>query len=82
MLLGPVRWTHDRKNPRKPWAVKEIHGLADLTFTPDNGKIVSVPLLGKYYQMAGVYIGFVKDKDGRKLEVKNFYGCAENGAIG
>ena len=81
-LLGPVKWSHDHKNPRNLWTVKEIHGLADLTFTPDNGKIVRVPLLGEYYQMAGKYNGFVKSKDGRELEVKDFYGCAENGDIG
>jgi hypothetical protein len=81
-LLGPVQWTNDPRNPRNPWTVKEIHGRADLTFTPDNGKIVSVPPLGKYYQMAGNYNGYLVNQAGEKLEVRNFYGCAENGAIG
>ena len=81
-LLGPVRWSHDPKNPRHPWTVQEIHGRADLTFTPDNGKIVSAPPLGKCYQMAGNYNGFVMGNDGAKLEIQNFYGCAEHGDIG
>jgi len=81
-LLGPVRWSHDPQNRRYPWTVKEVHGRVQLTFTPDNGKIVSVPLLGRYYQMAGAYNGFVVSKTGEKREVRNFYGCAENGAIG
>lgn len=81
-LLGPVSWSHDLRDPRKPWTVTELHGRVKLEFTPDNGKVVSLPPLGGYYQMAGSYRGFVVDRAGARHEVRGLPGCAENGAVG
>lgn len=81
-LLGPVVWTLDRKKTKKPWTVKDQAGRVDLTFTPQNGKDVNVPPLGRYFQMSGHYRGFVKDAAGEKRMVEDFYGCAENGHVG
>jgi hypothetical protein len=81
-LLGPVQWIHNRRDPFQPWTVTESHGRVQLTFTPDNGKIVSLPPLGRYYQMAGRYHGFVLLAQGERREINDLYGCAENGDIG
>jgi|GEM_PF-62881 len=81
-LLGPVKWSHNKKDPFQSWSVREIHGRAELRFSPQNGKTVSLPPLGKYYQMAGHYNGFLVDEQGERHEIENLYGCAENGAIG
>ena len=80
-LLGPVKWTHNQRDPYQPWTVREADGRAELTLTPQNGKVVALPPLGKYYQMAGFYNGFVIDEAGRKHEVKDLYGCAEHGSV-
>ena len=81
-LLGPVEWSHNPKNPHEQWNVREVNGRVNMTFTPQNGKIVKLPPLGSYYQMAGAYNGFIIDEGGTRHQIVDVYGCAENGAIG
>lgn len=79
-VLPPIRVT--RPNGYKgTWFVKDNYGKVDLEFRPVIHTAVDVNLLimrSKYQGPYGFFNGFMKNKDGEKIEIKEMFGMGED----
>jgi hypothetical protein len=63
------------------WHVKDEHGMVNLEFRPVIHTAVDVNLLilrSKYQGPYGFFNGFIKNRDGQKVEIKEMFGMGED----
>jgi hypothetical protein len=78
--LGKIDFTFNPKDYNQPWHMVSPDGRLDLVFTPFFERIAktdAVVLTSEVHQMFGKYNGFVVSDEGRKIEVKDLIGWAE-----
>ena len=78
--LGEVDFTYSNQNFMKPWTMKSADKRIDLVFTPffdRNAKTDLAILRSEVHQMFGRYNGTVVTDEGKKLEIKDLVGWAE-----
>ncbi len=78
--LPQVSFYYDKKNLMKPWNVKSNNEDVILEFIPEGlyqEKINAYILASNFYQVYGKYNGQIQ-LNGKTIEVKNFYGYAED----
>lgn len=75
-----LRWSYDWDRPLQPWHVRHPDGSIDLTLTPvhDRHTKVEALVLGtEVHQVFGRWSGHVTAADGRRIEVGDIAGFAE-----
>jgi hypothetical protein len=79
--LPPVRITHEG-GLGGDWVIEDVEGMIDLSFTPrrppDRDGYDLIISKAEYYNPDGVFNGMIMNKDGEKIQLRNFAGCAEN----
>lgn len=74
-------WEYEWENPMKPWRVRDRDGkVMDITLTPtfDRHSATNVIVLSmEVHQMFGTWTGWVTAEDGRRIEVEEILGFAE-----
>lgn len=73
-------WDYSWDRPMDPWHVTDPQGALDLTLTPRFDKFSSTNALllrTTVHQMFGTWSGTVTSEDGRKIEIENAQGFAE-----
>lgn len=78
--LGTVNFTYDNHNFKAPWTMKDPEGRLDLVFTPFFERVAKTDLKvlrSEVHQMFGKYNGTVVTDDGKKIEIKDLIGWAE-----
>jgi len=78
--LGAVAFTYDNHNFKAPWTMKSPDGRLELVFTPFFERVASTDLKviqSEVHQMFGKYNGFVVTDEGKKLEIVDLVGWAE-----
>jgi hypothetical protein len=78
--LGEVKFTYDNNNFKAPWTMKSPDGRLDLVFTPFFERVAKTDLKviqSEVHQMFGKYNGTVVTDDGKKLEIVDLVGWAE-----
>jgi hypothetical protein len=78
--LGEVDFTYSNQNFMKPWTMKSADKRIDLTFTPffDRNARTDLSILrSEVHQMFGRYNGTVVSDEGKKLEIMDLIGWAE-----
>jgi len=64
----------------KPWIFKDNEGRLDLTFTPFKDRTAATRMVvidSEVHQMFGHYNGFFISDEGKKVEIKDLVGFAE-----
>jgi Domain of unknown function (DUF2804), C-terminal/Domain of unknown function (DUF2804), N-terminal len=82
--LGPISFEFDRKNPQKPWKMKDDEGRLNLVMTPDGGnKPIVIPPAGfSYYQKCGSFKGTIIDDSGIEHNIDGALGETEKFELG
>lgn len=78
--LGEVKFTYDKLNFKSPWKMSAPDGRLDLEFTPFFERVAKTDALvlrSEVHQLFGRYNGYVVTDEGKKLEVKDLIGWAE-----
>ena len=78
--LGKVDFTFDPKDYKKPWKMVSPDIRLDLVFTPFFERVAktnAVVLKSEVHQMFGRYNGWIVSDEGKKIEVKDLIGWAE-----
>ncbi|MEW6526179.1 MAG: DUF2804 domain-containing protein [Spirochaetota bacterium] len=78
--LDTVTFNYDNTNFMKPWYFGSNDGRLSLTFSPFFERIATSNLLvitSEVHQLFGIYNGFVIDNSGKKIQVTNIIGWAE-----
>jgi hypothetical protein len=78
--LGEVKFTYDNKDFKAPWKMVSPDGRLDLVFTPFFERVAKTDLKvlrSEVHQMFGRYNGIVVTDDGKKIEIKDLVGWAE-----
>ncbi|MCX8123990.1 MAG: DUF2804 domain-containing protein [Spirochaetes bacterium] len=78
--LDKVEFNYDNTNFMKPWYFGSNDGRLGLTFTPFFERVAASNLLlikSEVHQLFGIYSGFVVDSNGKKIDVQNIIGWAE-----
>lgn len=78
--LGKLSFTYDNRNFMSPWTMICPDGRIDLTFTPFFERVAKTDLKllrSEVHQMFGRYNGNVVTDDGKKIEIKDLVGWAE-----
>jgi hypothetical protein len=78
--LGEVDFTFSSQNYKAPWHMQSGDGRLDLQFTPFVERVAktnAVILSSEVHQMFGRYNGTLITDEGKKLEVKDLIGWAE-----
>jgi hypothetical protein len=78
--LGAVDFTYDNRNFKSPWTMKSPDGRLDLVFTPFFERVAKTDLKviqSEVHQMFGRYNGFAVTDEGKKLEIVDLIGWAE-----
>ena len=78
-LLPPVKFIHNEDNTQ--WTVKDEHDMVNLTF--DIGDIFKMEVHAlvidiRYHILFGSINGYVRDTDGKKYEIDDMIGIAED----
>lgn len=78
--LDQVPFMYDSGNYMKPWIFKDNQGRLDLTFIPFKERIATTKLViidSEVHQMFGKYNGFFITDEGKKVEITDLIGFAE-----
>jgi hypothetical protein len=78
--LGKVSFTYDNHNFKSPWTMVSPDGRLDLVFTPFFERVAKTDLKilrSEVHQMFGKYNGTVVTDEGKKIEIKDLIGWAE-----
>lgn len=78
--LGKVEIVH-QKDYMKQWTFREENGLLELTLTPSYDNYTQknfVVIHNRCHQVFGRYDGFVKTRDGNKINIENMWGFCEH----
>jgi hypothetical protein len=78
--LGDVNFTYDNQNFKAPWKMVSPDGRLDLVFTPFFERVAKTDLKllrSEVHQMFGRYNGSLVTDEGKKLEVIDLIGWAE-----
>lgn len=78
--LGVVTFTYDNRNFKAPWKMLSPDGRLELVFTPFFERVAKTDLKviqSEVHQMFGKYNGFVVTDEGKKLEIVDLIGWAE-----
>ncbi len=78
--LGPVDFSYDPTDYRRPWRMTAPDGRLDLVFTPFVERVASTNLLvitSQVHQMFGHYAGRLRTDDGETIQLDGLIGFAE-----
>lgn len=78
--LGQVDFNYSNKDFKSPWSMKCPDGRLDLVFTPFFERVAKTDLnvlRSEVHQMFGKYNGTLVTDEGKKIEVKDLVGWAE-----
>lgn len=81
-LVGPARFDIP-KDPMRPWVIRTEDGAVDLELAPQGlrRERVNLGLVGSAYdQPYGLYSGRLMDSDGKRHDVEQIFGLAEDHA--
>jgi hypothetical protein len=80
-LLPPVTFSFDRRDYRKPWAIRDRDGMVELTFRPEVVRTVDVNALlfkSRYRAPFGSFSGHLRGSEGDEIEVDGCFGMCED----
>ncbi|HTO01004.1 MAG TPA: DUF2804 domain-containing protein [Microthrixaceae bacterium] len=75
-----LSWDYSWDDPMEPWHVSDSQGALDLTLTPrfdKYGKTNALALRTEVHQVFGTWSGTVVSDDGRKIQIEDAQGFAE-----
>lgn len=78
--LDQVPFVYNRDDYMQPWIFKDNEGRLDLTFTPFKERVATTKLViidSEVHQMFGKYNGFFITDEGKKVQIKDLIGFAE-----
>ena len=82
-LLPPIKF--DRPDGvENSWQIKDSFGIVDIRFKPEveNNVLFNLGILkSDYYGPFGTFEGFIKNQNGNKISVDNFFGMGEQKLI-
>ena len=80
-LLPPVTFEFDRRDHRKPWAIRDREGMVELTFEPEVVRTIDVNALlleNRYRAPFGAFHGRLRTEGGEEIRVDGSFGMCED----
>ncbi len=78
--LDQVPFVYDSADYMKPWTFKDNQSRLDLTFTPFKERVATTKMViidSEVHQMFGKYNGFFITDEGKRVDIKDLIGFAE-----
>ena len=78
--LGSVHFEYDNRELMKPWRIRDLEGLVDLTFAPVGERAEDINagiLVSRFHQPYGRFSGTLRRRDGATFTLDNVYGVVE-----